>query len=239
MLLSCKSVGKTGELESFEHPLFQSWIMFVAMTCALPVHFAYQWYQERKMSEERASLTQSINAPARLPKASMPTWTYFILAVPSCFDLIATVLCMFGLMYISVSVYQLLRGACIVFVALMKHYYLKDRLKIHQWLGVGLLALAISLVGMTSVFGASEGPDGAARGGGIRPRATRVVMCAHGRAHLLRPSSLARSPPGTRAPASRPPPSRDLASRSRSQEPGRRDPADLVRRVRAVPAVRL
>ena len=98
MLLSCKSIGKTGELEAFEFPLFQSWIMFVAMTCALPVHFVYDWYQRRALSEERASLTRAINAPG---KARMPAWTYLVLAVPSCFDLVATVLCMFGLMYLS------------------------------------------------------------------------------------------------------------------------------------------
>lgn len=159
LLLSCVSVGKTGELQAFEFPLFQSWLMFVAMTCALPVHFIYEWYQRRAISEERSSLTRPINTPPPFPKAHMPTWTYFILAVPSCFDLVATVLCMFGLMYISVSVYQLLRGACIVFVALMKHYMLGDRQKGFQWMGVLLLALAISMVGLTSVLGAASDPN--------------------------------------------------------------------------------
>lgn len=162
MLLSCISVGKTGEKQAFEFPLFQSWLMFVAMTCALPVHFVYQWYQGRAISEERSSLTRPINSPPPFPKAHMPVWTYFILAVPSCFDLVATVLCMFGLMYISVSVYQLLRGACIVFVALMKHYMLGDRQKAFQWMGVTLLALAISMVGLTSVLGAASDPKGGA-----------------------------------------------------------------------------
>lgn len=167
MLLTCVSTGKTGEQQPFEQPLFQSWLMFVAMTCALPVHFAYEWHQRRAASAERAALTRPINASSPFPaKGGMPAWTYFILAVPACFDLVATVLCMFGLMYISVSVYQLLRGACIVFVALMKHYLLKDRQKGFQWMGVGLLALAISLVGLTSVLSASADTQDGARAGG-------------------------------------------------------------------------
>ncbi|KAJ1619177.1 hypothetical protein T492DRAFT_890762 [Pavlovales sp. CCMP2436] len=110
MLLSCTSIGKTGATEAFEFPLFQSWVMFLAMTCALPVHFIYEWYQRRAISEERASLAQSLNTPAQFPKGRMPVWTYFVLAIPSCFDLVATVLCMFGLMYISVSIYQVRKG---------------------------------------------------------------------------------------------------------------------------------
>mmetsp|Transcript_5971 Transcript_5971/g.20335 ORF Transcript_5971/g.20335 Transcript_5971/m.20335 type:complete len:432 (+) Transcript_5971:59-1354(+) len=154
MLLTATSIGKTGEPELFEDPLFQSWVMFVAMTCALPIHFAYQWYQARVFTEERRALRQGMVAVSELKHAEMPLWTYFILAIPSCFDLTATVLCMFGLLYISASVYQLLRGACIVFVAIMKHYLLKDRLKAYNWLGVLFLTVAITLVGLTSVLGA-------------------------------------------------------------------------------------
>mmetsp|Transcript_14588 Transcript_14588/g.39289 ORF Transcript_14588/g.39289 Transcript_14588/m.39289 type:complete len:366 (-) Transcript_14588:439-1536(-) len=115
------------------------------MTCALPFHYIYQWWQQRSASSGE-------DLPGDLKQEVMPTWTYFILAIPACFDLAATVLCMFGLVYISASIYQLLRGACIVFVAFMKHYLLKDKLKAYNWVGVGMLALAIALVGLTSVL---------------------------------------------------------------------------------------
>jgi hypothetical protein len=41
----------------------------------------------------------------------IPTWMYFFLAIPAIFDLGATALCMMGLRYIDVSIYQLLRGS--------------------------------------------------------------------------------------------------------------------------------
>lgn len=39
-----------------------------------------------------------------------PMWIYFFLIVPSIFDLVATTLCMYGLKYMNVSVFQMLRG---------------------------------------------------------------------------------------------------------------------------------
>ncbi len=42
---------------------------------------------------------------------SIPMWMYFFLAIPAVFDLAATALCMMGLQYIDVSIYQLLRGS--------------------------------------------------------------------------------------------------------------------------------
>ena len=58
-----------------------------------------------------------------------------VLAVPAAFDLVATGLSMMGLVYVEVSVSQMLRGAAIVFVAFLKHFALKDKLKPYMWMG--------------------------------------------------------------------------------------------------------
>uniref|UniRef100_A0A7S3EVF8 EamA domain-containing protein n=1 Tax=Haptolina ericina TaxID=156174 RepID=A0A7S3EVF8_9EUKA len=90
-----------------------------------------------------------------------------LLAIPSVFDLIATCLMVFGLLHINASVWMLLRGGGIVFVALMKHYALKDRLKPSMWAGVSIIGVAVVLVGMSSGVGAKadesvEEDDGSA-----------------------------------------------------------------------------
>ena len=54
--------------------------------------------------------------------AQTPFWLLLFLAIPSIFDLGATALCMLGLRYLDVSIYQLLRGSGIIFVALMKQH---------------------------------------------------------------------------------------------------------------------
>ena len=48
VLLSMQSVGLSGELESFQNPLFQTWGMFLGMVFALPVHFAREALERRR-----------------------------------------------------------------------------------------------------------------------------------------------------------------------------------------------
>jgi len=49
-----------------------------------------------------------------------------MLGVPSIFDLVSVVLLVSGLMHVPASMWMLLRGGCIVFVALMKQYVLRE-----------------------------------------------------------------------------------------------------------------
>jgi hypothetical protein len=83
---------------------------------------------------------------------NVPVWMYFFLAIPSIFDLAATALCMMGLRYLDVSIYQLLRGSGIIFVALMKQNVLGDRLYNFQWVGVGWNVVSVFLVGATAIL---------------------------------------------------------------------------------------
>ncbi len=147
VLLSMQAVGISGEVESFQNPLFQTWGMFLGMVFALPVHFGLEAYKRRSKKSGYASIGGDDGAPEF---KEVPGSTYVLLAIPSLFDLAATALCMFGLTYIAVSVYQMLRGAAIVFVAILKHFVLKDRLAGFMWVGVGLNVLSIVLVGLTA-----------------------------------------------------------------------------------------
>ncbi|CAM9280043.1 unnamed protein product, partial [Ectocarpus fasciculatus] len=85
---------------------------------------------------------------------------YFVLAAPAMFDLVATALAMYGMLYIGVSIYQMLRGGAIIFVALLKHYMLKDKLKKFMWVGVFLNVVSITLVGATAIFSPSDEDSG-------------------------------------------------------------------------------
>jgi drug/metabolite transporter (DMT)-like permease len=85
-----------------------------------------------------------------------PLWMYFFLAIPSVFDLAATALCMMGLRYLDVSVYQLLRGSGIIFVALMKQHVLGDHLYRFQWIGVFWNVVSVFLVGGTAILNSNE-----------------------------------------------------------------------------------
>ena len=97
-------------------------------------------------------IQQNSNATTSKSPNSVPGWMYWFLAIPSIFDLAATALCMMGLRYLDVSIYQLLRGSGIIFVALMKQHVLGDRLYLFQWLGVFWNVVAVILVGATAIL---------------------------------------------------------------------------------------
>jgi len=98
-------------------------------------------------------------------KETIPVWMYFFLAIPAIFDLAATALCMMGLQYLDVSIYQMLRGSGIIFVALMKQHVLKEHLHKFHWVGVFWNVISVVIVGATALLATSgEGVDGGSNG---------------------------------------------------------------------------
>lgn len=147
-LFEVTAVGSNGELQQFKPPLYQTWVMFLGMTFALPAHFLNEWYRRKTATKEELKKIEA--EPAVTAK------TYMLLAVPSVFDLIATCLMVLGLLYTPASIWMLLRGGGIVFVALMKKYVLHHELKDFMWAGVGVIALGVGCVGYASSLGAAE-----------------------------------------------------------------------------------
>jgi hypothetical protein len=88
--------------------------------------------------------------------SSVPLWMYFFLGIPAIFDLGATALCMMGLRYLDVSIYQLLRGSGIIFVALVKQHVLGDHLYTFQWWGVAWNVVSVFLVGATAILNSED-----------------------------------------------------------------------------------
>lgn len=178
-MMEIRGVGITGEEEVFQKPIFQTFGMFVGMTFGLVMHWAvimfkipFPGYDHSTASEEKEGLAAGtvsnygsvgkevdpLLKKDETTKASkqLPVWMYFFLAIPSVFDLAATALCMMGLQYIDVSIYQLLRGSGIIFVALMKQHVLGDNLFMFQWVGVFWNVIAVLLVGGTAILNESE-----------------------------------------------------------------------------------
>jgi drug/metabolite transporter (DMT)-like permease len=181
-MMSMHGTGITGETEAFSKPIFQTFGMFVGMMFGLVMHWIvlyfqipFPGYEHELMRQQQQQQQQQLprysggNAAASeqdallkptgaststttTKVATTPVWMYFFLAVPSIFDLAATALCMMGLRYLDVSIYQLLRGSGIIFVALMKQHVLGDRLYVFQWIGVLWNVVSVVLVGATAVL---------------------------------------------------------------------------------------
>ncbi|EQC29411.1 hypothetical protein SDRG_12874 [Saprolegnia diclina VS20] len=144
VMYNIDSIGSDGLLKKFEKPIFQTWLMFAAMIFALPIQYLYHMHLERQWHAAGGKIT-GFKRPARVPIK-----TYFVLALPAAFDLIATYLANLGLLYVTVSVFQLMKCTVIIFVALLKVLVLKDHLRGYMWIGIAMNTAAAIMVGFTS-----------------------------------------------------------------------------------------
>ncbi|KAJ1913018.1 hypothetical protein IWQ60_009397 [Tieghemiomyces parasiticus] len=76
----------------------------------------------------------------------------FLMWIPALCDICGTTLMNVGLFYISASVYQMMRGAVVIFSGIMSVIFLKHRLQRFQWAALMLIMLGVGIVGMSSVL---------------------------------------------------------------------------------------
>lgn len=174
-MMNLTGAGIAGEVERFEKPIFQTFGMFIGMLFALPIHWAvlalrlpfpgYDHGEDAALPVsvhdaatpgEKTRLVQKQGGGRPVPPA-VPLSMYFFLAIPAGFDLVATALCMMGLRYLPVSIYQMLRGSGIIFVAIMKQSFLGDKLFSFQWVGIAYNVFSVLLVGAVAMLGGA--PD--------------------------------------------------------------------------------
>eukprot|EP00397_Hematodinium_sp_SG-2012_P017606 GEMP01018012.1.p1 GENE.GEMP01018012.1~~GEMP01018012.1.p1 ORF type:complete len:402 (+),score=61.52 GEMP01018012.1:150-1355(+) len=149
-----KAIGINGQNEYFHKPWFSTLVMFISMSCALPIHF----YCNRKLPHHQVpDEVQDTKITARL------TWAVFF---PSMCDLLGTSLQQIGLIYIDLSVYQMLKGSILLFSAILSVIFLKRRLRTHNWIGLAVSCVALAIVGISSVWSRTAK---AAQGGHVAP----------------------------------------------------------------------
>lgn len=172
VLLSMESRGMTGEVEAFSLPLFQTLGMFVGMLASLPMHWLVLYlripfYGYSHLHEATGEYVSIAGERSKEVPREVPLNTYLVLVVPAVFDLIATALAMFGLQHVSVSMYQILRGSCIVFTALANRFILQKNVRAYQWVGIAFNVLSIVLVGLTATLKTSSSDEENSREGGM------------------------------------------------------------------------
>lgn len=137
--LLCKAAYDTrSEGEQFAKPVMMLLLMFLGMS---PAALFY--------------LLQQLSLPATR-RDSVSAHTVLVLIVPCVCDLLCTLLLLVAQLYITASVWQMLRGSVIVITALLKSHVLGVALRRHMWLGVVVIALAMVLVAATSLFRGSS-----------------------------------------------------------------------------------
>lgn len=81
-------------------------------------------------------------------------WKIVLLAAPACCDIAGTTLMNVGLLFVAASIYQMTRGALVLFVGLFSVLFLRRKLYLYQWLALLTVVLGVALVGLAgALFG--------------------------------------------------------------------------------------
>eukprot|EP00919_Chromeraceae_sp_WS-2016_P034856 GHVR01082574.1.p1 GENE.GHVR01082574.1~~GHVR01082574.1.p1 ORF type:complete len:417 (+),score=79.55 GHVR01082574.1:28-1278(+) len=174
---NCDSSVST-ELVYLNQPLYQSLIMFVGETFCLFFLFIYHVYYiiysffknnktnnnnndnnnilhtttggGRELESVLVDQFQSIGSTESC-KTTLKGKKLFLLALPALCDMSGTTLMMAAFVFVSASVYQLLRGGLVIFTGLMAVTFLDASLAVYKWVALGLVTLGVVIVGMSSI----------------------------------------------------------------------------------------
>ncbi|KAF9036574.1 hypothetical protein BJ165DRAFT_1504429 [Panaeolus papilionaceus] len=137
----------------YEQPVWQTLQMFVGeMLCFLPV--IYTWLRSRRQSSvhlptdpdgDHEPLAQSTSS--KLTPVPLHGWNVLLLWIPAACDLTGTTLMNVGLLYTPVSIYQMTRGALVLFVGVFSVLFLRRRLWLYQWVSLLIVMSGVALVG--------------------------------------------------------------------------------------------
>ena len=136
--------------QKFTHPFFQTGCMFVAEFICLGIFQIMRWHSKRTGGELIKEENEAIAQGKRVH------FNRLLFAIPASCDILTSTLMLFGLLLVSASVYQMLRGGIVIFTAIFSVIFLKRKLYRHHWIGVGLVMVGLILVSIASLFMANS-----------------------------------------------------------------------------------
>lgn len=133
IMLQLKAAGYKGKIHNFDQPFTQSILMFFGMIFSYFVSKC--WDPENKGPRPKSNWRQRV-----------------MVAIPSSFDLFASTLMTFGLIYINVSIFQMLRGSMVIFSVIFSIIFLKRKIKGYEYFGVALTIIALLMIGTAGIY---------------------------------------------------------------------------------------
>lgn len=131
--------------KNFEQPAIQTLQMFIGELGIYIVYYSMYKAPWARRKQYSAISESGLHGGPGEGLASLATTLY--LAIPSVCDLLATTLMNVGLVYTPVSIYQMTRGAVVLFVAILSVLFLKRRIRRLEWIALILVSLGIAIVG--------------------------------------------------------------------------------------------
>lgn len=140
----------SGKSHLFDHPFVQTWFMFLGEFVCMILHLGTMAYKRVKQIE----LQEGVDF--------MKPVTPFIFMIPSFCDFTGSTTMYIGLTLTEASVYQMLRGATVLFTGFFSMLFLKRRFQAFEWLGMSLVTAGLACVGLASMLfssGDSSAPN--------------------------------------------------------------------------------
>ena len=179
--------GKDGKPQLFEQPVIQTVQMFIGESGCWVVVFAFYivrrfqnrlkdaplLYQPVNTEEDdddtlRPRTSQDAAEPILKPlvpnaddRAPLKGVNIALLAIPACCDITGTTLMNVGLLFVAASIYQMTRGALVLFVGLFSVIFLKRKLYAFHWFAMFIVVLGVALVGLAGAIWSSKSPESA------------------------------------------------------------------------------
>ncbi|ODV60592.1 uncharacterized protein ASCRUDRAFT_70499 [Ascoidea rubescens DSM 1968] len=141
--------------KKFEQPVLQTLQMFIGeSTCWLIVlaNYLINDYQKKNykpLLTDDNDINDSNDLDQIKLKKKMSFKDSLILCFPTICDILGTTLMNLGLLYTPVSIYQMTRGALVIFVALFSIFFLKKHITRVEWLSLFLVFLGVGIVGLS------------------------------------------------------------------------------------------
>ena len=125
--------------------------MFVGECLCLILYGAKLWYMDRQKKSKGYMPT----SPGTQTAEVLHLKTHInplLLAIPACFDIVASTLMNIALTMVAASVYQMLRGMIIIITAVMAIFFLKKKLFRHHWTSIAVIFTGVFMVGLAALY---------------------------------------------------------------------------------------
>lgn len=119
---------------------------------------------------ENLTSSQTLVDPSNIPakpfidnelsreRVPMTGWKILLLALPAICDICGTTLMNVGLLFVAASIYQMTRGALVLFVGLFSVIFLKRQLGGWKWVSLFVVVLGVALVGLAGALDQPQHP---------------------------------------------------------------------------------
>ena len=112
----------------------------------------------RRSSQDLASPALKPLVPNADDRTPLKGWRTVLLAIPACCDITGTTLMNVGLLFVAASIYQMTRGALVLFVGLFSVLFLKKKLYLFHWFSLVIVVLGVALVGLAGAIWSGKTP---------------------------------------------------------------------------------